>query len=292
LTKAFTSTLAGILVDQSVMSWQTTPLDVWPELAETIHPGFRDITLRQLLSHTSGMRRADEVPAEFDQNAPGTTMERRRRYAAVLLSEPPAGPDNVANYSNGGYIVAGAMLETITSTPWETLVAQQVFGPLGMLDSGFGAPGSVATVDQPWGHWDHGTFFEAVPPGPGADNPDTMGPAGTIHTTLSDYARFMLAHIAGARGTPGLLTTETFSTLHSPVSGGVALGWGVSDLESWAQGPVLMHDGSNLRWYSVVRLAPALDAGVMMVANAGPGRAAAAIDSLDDIILERFRASR
>lgn len=292
LTKAVTSTLAGVLVDQSIISWDTTPLDIWPELAGTLHAGFTNITLRQLLSHTSGMRRANEVPIEFDHTAPGSAMERRRQYAAVLLAEPPAGSAGVDSYSNGGYIVAGAMLETIMSTPWEDLVREQVFGPLGMLESGFGAPGTADTVDQPWGHWDRGSFFEAVPPGPDADNPDTMGPAGTMHATLADYGQFMIAHIAGARGTPGLLTAETFADIQSPVSGGSALGWGVSEFEDWAQGPMLTHDGSNLRWYSVVRLAPALNAGVMIVTNAGPGRAQAAIDSLDDLILERFEASQ
>lgn len=292
LTKAVTSTLAGVLVDQSIISWDTTPLDIWPELASTMHAGFTNITLRQLLSHTSGMRRADQVPIEFDQNAPGTAMERRRQYAAVLLAEPPAGLQGVSSYSNGGYIVAGAMMESIMSTPWEDLVRQQVFGPLAMLESGFGAPGSADTVDQPWGHWDRGSFFEAVPPGPGADNPDTMGPAGTVHATLADYGQFMAAHIAGARGIPGLLTAETFTDIHSPAFRGPALGWGVTEFADWAQGPVLTHNGSNLRWYSVVRLAPALDAGVMIVTNAGPGRAEAAIDSLDDLILERFEASR
>ena len=292
LTKSMTATLAGVLVDQSVISWDTTPLDIWPELSAMIHPSFRDITMRQLLSHSSGMRRSDVTPFEFDQSAPGSAMERRRRYAAVLLAEPPIGPAGLDSYSNGGYIVAGAMMETIMSTPWEELLTQQVFGPLGMIDSAFGAPGSPDVTDQPWGHWDRSTHFEPVPPGPDADNPDTMGPAGTVHTTLDDYGRFMLAHIAGARGIPGLLTESTFEVMHSPVAGGSALGWGVIPYEPWARGPVLAHAGSNLRWFAVVRMAPTLDAGLMIVVNAGDGRAEATIDLLDDLIFERFEASQ
>ena len=292
LTKSMTATLAGVLVDQSVISWDTTPLHIWPELSVTIHPSFRNITIGQLLSHTSGMRRADVTPIEFDESAPGSAMERRRSYAAVLLAEPPIGPFGSESYSNGGYIVAGAMMETIMSTPWEELLTQQVFGPLGMIDSAFGAPGSPGVIDQPLGHWDRGTHFEPVPPGPNADNPDTMGPAGTVHATLVDYGQFMLAHIAGARGIPGLLTESTFEEMHSPVAGGSALGWGVIPFEPWAQGPVLAHAGSNLRWFAVVRMAPALDAGLMIVVNAGDGRAEATIDLLDDLIFERFQASQ
>lgn len=292
LTKGMTATLAGVLIEQSIIAWDTTPLDVWPELDATIHPAFRNITLKQLLSHTSGMRRVNQTPATFDQSAPGTATAKRRALSADLLAEPPIGPAGTESYSNGAFIVAGAMMETITSTPWETLMTQQVFGPLGMLDSGFGAPGTLDSIDQPWGHWDTGLGYDPVPPGPDADNPDTMGPAGTVHTTLADYAQFMLAHIAGARGIDGLLTVPTFDVLHTAIDNGSALGWGFIPFEAWAQGPVLTHGGSNLRWFAIVRLAPELDAGALIVVNAGGGRAEAAIDSLDDLILERFQASQ
>lgn len=292
LTKAMTATLAGVLIEQSVISWETTPFDVWPELDPTIHPGFRNVTLKQLLSHTSGMRNLGQIPSSMEDDAPGTLMEKRRAWAAELLTEAPAVAAGTFLYSNSGYVVAGAMLETLTATPWETLLAQQVFAPLGMQDSGFGAPGTPGEIDAPWGHWDRGAQFDPVPPGPGADNPQAIGPAGTVHCTLTDYAQFMLAHIAGARGIPGLLTVPTFETLHTPLHEGSALGWGVDPFEDWAQGMVLAHAGSNVRWYAVVRLAPALDAGVFFVVNAGENRANAAIAALTDLILERLEASR
>ena len=291
LTKAMTATLAGVLVEQSVIGWETTPLDVWPELEQTIHPGFRTITLKQLLSHTSGMRRVNDVPSHFDDAAPGTRMDKRRSWTSELLREEPVAPIGMFSYSNGGYVVAGAMLETVTATPWEHLLQEQVFGPLGMHETGFGAPGTPGETDQPRGHWDRGGHFDPVTPGPDADNPQAIGPAGTVHATLRDYAQFMLAHIAGARGTPGLVTAETFEILHTPVAEGSALGWGFSPHEDWAQGPMLAHNGSNNRWFAVVRLAPRLDAGALIVVNAGGRRTDAAIDSLSDLILKRFEAS-
>jgi CubicO group peptidase (beta-lactamase class C family) len=292
LTKAMTATLAAIMVEQSVIDWTTRPLDVWPELDQNIQPAFRNITLRHLLSHTSGLVRPDVLPAFIDDAAPGDTTAKRRQWAAELLATPPAGPVGQSRYSNGGYVVAGAMLETLTGTPWETLLHQQVFAPLGMLESGFGAPGDAAQIDQPFGHWDRGNHFEPVPPGPGADNPVALGPAGTVHTTLQDYANFMLAHIAGARGVPGIVSASGFEMLHAPVAGGSALGWGFTPFADWARGPVLSHSGSNARWYTVVRLAPALDAGLLVAVNAGNTRAEAAIDSVGDLILERFEASQ
>ena len=291
LTKAMTATLAGVLVDQSVIGWQTTPLDVWPGLDQSIHFGFRDITLKQLLSHTSGMTNAGSVPQAFLDNATGTLIEKRRQWAAQLLADAPALPAGLLNYSNWGYVVAGAMLETVTGTPYETLLEQQVLGPLGMNDTSFGAPGTPGQTDEPWGHWDLGNSFEPISPGPGADNPQVLGPAGTVHSTLSDYAQFMMAHIAGARGIPGLVTVPTFQTLHTPVVSGSALGWGVLPDDSGVQGIILSHDGSNVRWYAAVRLAPAADVGALIVTNAA-GRAEEAIDLLGDLLTERFQASQ
>jgi CubicO group peptidase (beta-lactamase class C family) len=56
MTKSMTATLAAILVEDGLITWDTRPIDVWPELDGRINSGFRDTTLRQLLSHTSGMK--------------------------------------------------------------------------------------------------------------------------------------------------------------------------------------------------------------------------------------------
>ncbi len=292
LTKALTATLAAVLVEQSVIGWDTRPLDVWPELDAVVHPALRQVTLKQLLSHTAGLVRPDVLPLSIEDDAPGDTVAKRRAWAAELLATAPAASVGRFRYSNGGYVVAGAMLETITNTPWELLIQNHIFAPLGMTESAFGAPGNTMSMNQPRGHWDRGTGFEAVEPGPDADNPQVLGPAGTVHTTLADYAQFMLAHLAGARGVPNLVTADTFEVLHSPVDAGSALGWGFSADEDWAEGPALSHAGSNVRWYAVVRLAPALDAGALFVVNAGGTRAEAAIGALGELVLERFANSR
>lgn len=57
LTKSMTATLAAIMVEDGLITWDTTPLEVWPSLANSIHADYRNTTLRQFLSHTSGMRR-------------------------------------------------------------------------------------------------------------------------------------------------------------------------------------------------------------------------------------------
>lgn len=288
LTKNFTSSLAGVLVDMSVLSWTTRPIDVWPELDATIHPQLRDVTLRQLLSHTAGIPRADTAPSQYGDLAAGSIIEKRRGFAADLLSQTPIGPVGQESYSNGGYVIAGAMMETLMSDAWESLITTYVFSPLNMSESGFGAPGEPDALTQPWGHWDEGVNFRPVSPGLEADNPQVLGPAGTIHTSLRDYANYMMAHIDGANGVDGFVTASTFATLHTPVTSGSALGWGVKEVDGEPGIIELTHAGSNLRWYSVVTIVPELGVGALYVANAGGDLAAAAISSLDDVLRERF----
>ena len=292
LTKAMTATLVGALVEGGYLEWDTTPLDVWPELASSIHAELRGISIRQLLAHTAGLARTNAVGSSYLDTAPGSVMDKRKAFAADVLAEAPAYRVGMHNYSNGGYIVAGAMIETVTGMPWEEALTAFVLAPLGMYDTGFGAPGEAGQLDQPWGHWETGATLDPVPPGPDADNPQIFGPAGTVHTTLTDYAAFMAAHIAEARGESGLLTAESFANLHTPVASGAALGWGVLTGDSFPGVMELAHAGSNQRWYAVVRLVPELNGGVVILINAGGSRSEDAVDELGDIIVERFENSR
>lgn len=281
MTKAMTATLAAVLVEDGLITWDSRPVDVWPELAGSIHSGFRQATLRQFLSHTTGMKRDDAFVPGSD-NAPGSVEQKRRTWAERLLQQAPQYPANQVNYSNAGYLVAGAMLEARGGSSWETLLNTRVFAPLGMVHSGFGAPGTPGMIDEPLGHWSQRAGFTPIDPGSSEANiPSAMGPAGNAHSTLDDYARFMIAHLAGARGVRGLVSADSFMTLQSPVASNYALGWGVISSMQLLNVDGLSHAGSTGRWYSVVVLAPSLDIGIVIFANGGDDRALAAIEALD-----------
>ena len=249
-TKAMTATLVARLAEQGVVDWDDTIGDRLGGVVETIDPAYRDLTFRHLLSHRAGLA---PNPGLVDMmrfamsEAPLT--EQRLRYAAVMLGRPPAAePETAFLYSNAGYVVAGAMLEQATGTSWEALMEREVFDPLGMTSAGFGAPGSTRTVDQPRGHRP-GLFgrLGAVEPGPRADNPAVMGPAGTVHVSMRDLAGFLTLHATGeAGGAADYLSAQSFAILHTPPFGGdYAMGWGVDGAE-------LTHAGSNTMWFVLV----------------------------------------
>ena len=76
------------------------------------------------MSHTTGMHNSHIVPLAGRDDAPGTIVERRRIWVDELLAEAPIHPHGTFNYSNGGYVVAGAMLETIKNS--ETALLSRV----------------------------------------------------------------------------------------------------------------------------------------------------------------------
>jgi len=294
LTKAMTGTLIAMYVEQSLLDWDTRPLDVWPELAQSIHPEYVDVTMAQLLTHRAGLAiQAYDVPSEsaLQDNAPGTVTEKRRLWAEELLALPPETPIGSYQYTNSGYIMAGAMLETLTGDTWENMIQVNLFGPLGMADSGFGAPGTPGQLDQPRGHRVTSGILQPVEPGPGSDNVVALGPAGTVHTTMADYSNFMTMHINGARGIGGLVTAQTFEYLHSPPIGSYyATGW-IFQNEPNGGGRVLLHLGSNNLWVAKVRLMPDIEAGIFLVVNASNNDARQAIVTLESQITERILAT-
>lgn len=272
-TKSMTATLAAMLVEQGKLGWETKIGDVFPELRETMDPSWQEVTLDMLLRHRSGA--PEEPPANLWRNAwarTGTPTEQRMNFVRGLVmrrTQEPPGTKYL--YSNQGYAIAGAMLEHVGGKSWEDLMRTRLFASANMASAGFGAPATVGTVDQPWGH--AGAAMKPVPPGPGADNPPAIGPGGTVHCTLADLARYASLHALGERLGTMFLKKESFVKLHTPTDGQeYAAGWILAP-RGWAGGPALTHTGSNTTFFVVIWIAPAKDA-VFIAATNCAGKAA------------------
>lgn len=119
-------------------------------------------------------------------------------------------------YSNLSYMVAGAMAEKVTGKSWETLMQENLFTPLGMTSAGFGPPGTTGQVDQPWGHTLNGDTWIPYQ----HDNPPDLGPAGTVHLTIEDWAKYLGQQFNTQ--TPQILDKWTFDHLATPNVGNYA----------------------------------------------------------------------
>jgi len=266
-TKAMTAFLCGILVDEGKLKWGQTLGETFPELKKSMHPQYQAVTLEQLLTQRSGAPgdlTKDELWAKLYQHRGSPASARQLLLQGVTSKPPEAPPGEKYIYSNAGFSIAGHMAEKVAGKSWEELMRDKIFRPLGMTSAGFGAPGTTTKNDQPRGHKEDGSPVE---PGPAADNPVAIGPAGTVHCSIADWARFAAANLPSAK--TKLVKPETLQKLHTPAPGEpkYAMGWIVAEGQPWAGGPALTHAGSNTMWMAVVWLAPAKDVALLVTCN-------------------------
>ncbi|MGA2247114.1 MAG: serine hydrolase domain-containing protein [Verrucomicrobiota bacterium] len=273
--KIMTSTLVARLVERGKLRWDTTLAEVFPEFAAQMHPDFRQVTLLELLSHHAGLPANLDLAAYSGDSAP---QLRLRAAQEGLARKPVSKPGSTFAYSNLGYIIAAAAVEKTTGTAWETLITDEVFKPLHMDSAGFGGTGTAGKIDQPWPHTADGAPVREN--GPGTDNPPVMGPAGRIHCTIQDWARFVQDQLRGARGEPGLLKPESYHRLQTqPFGGDYALGWMVAS-RAWAGGKVLNHGGDNMMNCANIWVTPQKDFAILICVNQSGDKAFEASDEV------------
>lgn len=248
ITKSMTATLIAVHVERGALGWDTTVGEALGKFIPQMREEHRDATLLELLSHHAGFEGNLPMGALRDfRNPSADPIGERRRFVAQALALPPAGPRRQTfRYSNNGFVTAAAMLEAKTGKPWEVLMQQDLFSPLGVTSAGYGPPNPA---DQPVGHFVRpGTTGRkpartALVPAPGvvSDNVVPMGPAGRVHMSLGDLITYLRAH----RDRTALLKADGWAKLHTPPFGGTyALGWMVRpDGGLW-------HNGSNTIWYA------------------------------------------
>ncbi|RZJ89420.1 MAG: class A beta-lactamase-related serine hydrolase, partial [Brevundimonas sp.] len=264
-TKAMTAALYARLVEQGRARWDAPLNELFPDLV--IDAGWANCTIETFLHHRAGLSDAMAMGLPWLMTAradPRGLQDQRTALAAAFLNAPPSGTPGEFAYANGNYVIAGAAIERITGGPWEAAMTAELFTPLGMASAGFGAPEANADGGaNAWAHTGEGAARRAVGPGPAADNPAALGPAGTVHATLEDYARFLRVFLTEGGG---WLTPASVTRLSTPVETpppAYAAGWIVLPTRPWAAGRPLVHEGSNTMWHVVAAVAP--DAGKAVV---------------------------
>jgi CubicO group peptidase (beta-lactamase class C family) len=291
-TKAMTATLLAMMVEAGKLEWTTSLAAALPELAATMDPAYRQVTLEQLMNHRAGFP-AETAPRGMTlldvHRLSGSPREQRSAYAQTILKEPPeVSPGTKFLYSNRSYAIAGVIAEKVAGRPWEDLMREWLFGPLGMASCGFGAMGTPGKLDEPLQHTLIFGMHRAIEPGPLADNPVAIAPAAEVHCSVVDWAKFVQAHLRGEKGEGGSLSPRTFKKLHTPPYGDYAFGWLVAE-RSWAGGRALTHGGSNTQNYADAWMAPIKDFGVLVMTNQGGDKAAKASDEAATALIKYFQ---
>jgi len=291
-TKAVTALLAAVAVSQNRIQWTTTLPEVFPELTN-VRPEYHHVTLRELLSHQSGI-----VGNPGDAALGGATTAGAQRASVVkwVVQQPMSGSRGTFSYTNMGYIVAGAMLERVFGTSFESAMSSQIFVPLGMSQAGWGPQATTGSTIQPVAHrWQwNGSWAELenfdIPPGNAS--------SGTMHMSLASWGRFVREVLRAEAGTstiaPAAIARQTTSAV-IPINATTSygMGWGITTA-GWANGKVLNHDGSNTGNHSLAVLAPLRNVAFLVTTNGWDpnGRTAQALGALQSRLVTYYNTGK
>ena len=282
LTKSMTATALAALVEEGLLRWDATLGELLPDV--DMNPAFADIELAQVVRHLGRIPQHQTLDDEqFGRynTLPGTATEQRGAYVAEVLAMEPL--EAGYHYSNAGYSVAAYVGELASGRSWQQLVREEVFEPLGLTSCGFGWPATADRPDEPRGHFGAGATRRVQ----GLDEYPLgafMAPAGNVHCSAADLARYGLAHLAGLNGEDGFLRAATIQELHrlEPDGAPYAAGWGI-DPESGQH----RHNGSAGTFFAYLTIDPQAGMVVAFLANGGIAEGGTASRRAADAVLQR-----
>ncbi|MGH6628720.1 MAG: serine hydrolase domain-containing protein [Burkholderiales bacterium] len=280
IAKPMTATLVALCVQAGEIDWQTTIGEMFPELAGTMQPAYRGVTVAQLLAHRSGMPYQPGTAESVTDARGRDARSRRYEYVKAALMDPPAAAPGTKYLYGGGPVLVASHLERKLGPPYETLMRERVFTPLGLTTAAFGNMAAVGTTDGPWEHeWKNNRLTPVAPRTMALAQ--ARAPVGrNIVCSVIDLARFAQLHLDGAHGRSHFLRPETFQVMHTPLPGDhQSPGWMVEAM-TWAGADTIWHNGSTGINMATCTIGVERDFAVCVMTNAGGDAAGKACDAV------------
>lgn len=269
ISKVYTAILVMQLVESGELNLETPVKDI---LQEFDIPGAETITIRHLLSHSSGMT------SDFTFDT-GRGDECLRNYIeeANKALQLESLPGTVVSYSSVGYNLLGRIVEVITGQIWDDALRDRLLSPLG-LTSTVTLPEEVLRFRTAMGHLDG----EGQDPDPAPFwnlLPRSAGPSGgALCATASDLIRLANMFLTDGVAPNGtrLLNSETVVAMRcleveipdkwTSGNEGWGLGWMIYD---WDGVPVFGHDGATIGQNGYLRVVPEAGMAIALLTNGG-----------------------
>lgn len=177
LTKAFTAMAVMILHEKGLLNIDDTIGKYLPD-----YPKGDKITIRQLLTHTSGVQEP-VLSGEMLEVLPKRNTPLAKRYATCRDEPLEFPPGERWSYSNAGYIVLGYLIEKVSDRPYETVLQENIFMPLGMNNRGYDRPDAILKHRAAGYSREGGTYMNAM-----YVDMSIFGPSGALYSTIEDMA--------------------------------------------------------------------------------------------------------
>lgn len=179
--------------------------------------GKADITVRQLLTHYSGL------PEDLDRQTPWSGEQTAYRMA--FEEKPVFPPGSRFLYSDINFIVLGALVERVSGMSLDKYVQVHFFEPLGMMHTRFQPPASWIPKIAPTQYDEHGTMLRGIVHDPSARRMGGVAGHSGLFSTADDLSRFCSALLAGSKALPQLAVTK-MTTPQQPPTGTTLRGFG------------------------------------------------------------------
>jgi CubicO group peptidase (beta-lactamase class C family) len=273
-SKAFTAACVAFLVDDKKVEWDDPVTQHLPGFQLHDPYATRELTVRDLLTHRSGLARGDQLWY-------GSGFDRAEILERVRHLEPSWSFRSRFGYQNLMFLAAGELYAAVAGESWDDCVERRVFAPLQMKRS-------VTSVD-PLPKIDnvatpHDEIDGTVEPVAWRDL-DNVAPAGSINSSVREMAAWVELQLDGGRADGGrrVLSEEAVTEMHTPQmvirkEGSWALyfpasrlityglGWFVTDYRGEV---VVEHGGSIDGMRALVSTIPERDLGLVVLTNRG-----------------------
>ncbi len=281
-SKAFTSAAIAMLIDEGKMKWDDKVRDYIPEF-KMYDPYVTDaFTVRDLLTHRSGLGLGSGDLMFFPD---GSSFTRAEMIHNLRYLKPVSEFRTKFDYDNNLYIVAGEVIAKVSGIPWEEFIEQRIMKPLGLN-------ASKASYNRVTGN---ANIIDAHAPADGKvimiphDWNEVANAAGGIVSNITDLSKWLIMQMNDGKYGDGkkLFSKANHDEMWSPQTilqtgsgsynthfSAYGLGWFLSDVKGYKQ---VTHTGGLAGTVTQITLLPELKLGIIVLTNQQSGAAFTAI---------------
>ncbi len=189
-TKAFTSSVLGLLREEKKIDFNESPRKYYPELKFFSSEMDESIIMKDLMSHRTGLPRHDYSWYLFPTESTDSLIQR------IAYQEPFTGVREKWYYNNFMFLMQGSIAEKITGKSWAENVKERILDPLGMTRSNFTIADWKKSDDAAFGYeLEKQTTIKKVD----YYNIAAMSPAGSINSSVNEMSNWVITWINGGK---------------------------------------------------------------------------------------------
>jgi CubicO group peptidase (beta-lactamase class C family) len=252
MTKSFTSTVVLKLQEEGKLSLKDKLSKYFPDYSRA-----NDISLRELLNHTSGINNYTDPIGIEDSSIVCNPVTRQQVLDLFYTKPQETEPGKEFNYNNSAYYLLGMIIEKVTGQPYEKIVREMILSPLGMSNSGFDFNG-LPPAKKATGYY---LFNEEKKQSICWLDSTVSYAAGALYSTTGDIYRW-----ARAVANKQILSEKSWNSALKPGLGNYGYGWWIRSLYNKK---FYYHSGGYPGYMSTLAYFPVEDLTIILLNNFG-----------------------